>query len=167
MVIPDPPATDSLPLNQGITFVDQATNGTCSNSAPCKPKPYTLRTARDHGVLWSRYRPTGSTVSNWSGLYKGVTANNYPETSPYEQTSGEFFQAPPGANPGSTGRRVLNMVIVDCSAAGGACRPATVLGIGRFFMQREANLPSDQDIYVEFGGLLPTPLPNSEIKLYR
>jgi Flp pilus assembly protein TadG len=167
MVIPDPPATDSLPLDQGITFVDAATNGTCSSSAPCKPKPYSLRTARDHGVLWSRYRPTGSTVSNWSGLYKGITANNYPETSPYEQTSGEFFQAPPGANPGSTGRRVLNMVIVDCSAAGGACRPATVLGIGRFFMQREANVPSDQDIYVEFGGLLPTPLPNSEIKLYR
>jgi len=167
MVIPNPPATDSLPLNQNITFVDAATNGTCSNSAPCKPKPYSLRTARDHGVLWSRYRRAGNTVSDWSGLYAGVTATNYPETSPYEQTSGEFFQAPTGSNPTVPGRRTLNMVILDCSTAGGVCRPATVLGVGRFFMQRKANVPSDRDIYVEFGGLLPTPLPTSDIKLYR
>lgn len=156
------------PVQQGISFVDgDDPTVDCSPSNHCKPKPYSLRATADHGVLWSRFRPTGKTVSDWPALYYGNTATSYPESSPYEQTSGDFFQAPSVTHPGVTGRRTLNMVIVECSAAGGVCRPAEVLGIGRFFMQREANVPSDQDIYVEFGGLLPTPLPNSEIKLYR
>jgi Flp pilus assembly protein TadG len=157
------------PGQQSITFVDSATNGTCKPNAPCKPQPFGLRTIGDYGVLWSAHRPTGATVAQWSALYSGNTATSYPETSPYAQTSGDFFTAPSVAHqPGRPGRRVLNMVIVNCSTAGGNCRPATVLGVGKFFMQRKASEPnSDKDLYVEFGGLLPTPLPNSEIKLYR
>lgn len=156
------------PVRQSIRFVDgDDPTQNCSPSNHCKPVPYNLRATTDHGVLWSRFRPAGRTVSDWPTLYYGNTATSYPESSPYEQTSGAFFQAPSATRPGANGRRVLNMVIVDCSAAGGACRPAEVLGVGRFFMQRRANVPSDRDIYVEFGGLLPTPLPNSDIKLYR
>ena len=128
-----------------------------------------MRTEADYGVLWSAHRPSGATVAQWSTLYSGKTATSYPEASPYAQSSGDFFSAPSVANrPGKPGRRDLNMVIVDCSATGGNCRPATVLGVGKFFMQRKASEPnSDKDLYVEFGGLLPTPLPNSDIKLYR
>jgi len=157
------------PVQQSITFVDSATNGACKPNKPCKAKPYSLRTATDYGVLWAGNRPSGATVAQWSTLYNGNTATSYPETSPYAQTSGDFFTAPAVAHrPGIPRRRVLNMVIVDCSAAGGNCRPVTVLGVGRFLMQRKASLPnSDKDLYVEFGGLLPTPLPTSDIKLYR
>jgi Flp pilus assembly protein TadG len=169
MVVPNPlTAQADVPLqHQGITFVDKATNGTCLPNAPCKPKPYSLRSAIDYGVLWSRYRPAAKTVSDWSSLYSGITANSYPEVSPYEQTDAKFFQAPSVSHPGVPGRRVLNMVIVDCSAAGGVCRPAEVLAVGRFFMQRKSNVATDREIYVEFGGLLPSPLPTSDIKLYR
>jgi len=155
------------PNKQSILFVDRATNGTCSPSAPCKPRPYSLRTATDYGVLWSGYRRAGAVVSDWPTLYQGNTATSYPEPSPYAQGSGNFFTAPPVAiQPGKPGRRVLNMVIIDCTTAGGVCRPATVLGVGRFLMQTRS-VPTAKDVFVEFGGLLPTPLPTSDIKLYR
>jgi hypothetical protein len=133
------------------------------------PVPYASRSFSDYGVLWSAYRPTGKMVSDWPTYYKG-DATNYPVpptsiSSPYAQTSGDFFKAP--SNPGKPGRRVLNMVIVKCKADSGNCRTTTVLGIGKFFMQKKANQPSNKEIYVEFGGLLPTPLPTSDIKLYR
>lgn len=156
------------PTRQTIQFVDRVTNGTCSPSSPCKPRPYSLRTATDYGVLWSGFRRSGATTAQWSTLYPGNTATSYPEPSPYAQSSGNFFTAPPVAyQPGKPGRRVLNMVIVDCSTLGGVCRPATVLGVGRFLMQRRSDVPGDRDVFVEFGGLLPTPLPTSDIKLYR
>lgn len=133
--------------------------------------------ANNYGALWSAFRPTiaaadstdAAVSTRWTSLYKAPAnaATSYPQTSPYATTSGNFFQAPSAAHPGKPGRRVLNMVIVDCSTAGGVCRPATVLGIGKFFMQKQANQSSDKNIYVEFGGLLPTPLPTSDIKLYR
>lgn len=157
------------PASQSITAVDKNDNtapyDACKKNSPCKAMPYGARTAADYGVLWSRYRPVGKAVTDWSTLYAGNTATSYPEPSPYEQTSGEFYQAPSVSHPGVPGRRTLNMVIVDCSAVGGNCRPATVLGVGRFFMQRKSNTVNE--IFVEFGGLLPTPLPTSDIKLYR
>ncbi|MDP3743089.1 MAG: pilus assembly protein TadG-related protein [Methylotenera sp.] len=159
---------------QSIKFVDRATNGPCLPSNPCKPQPYSLRTPpdflpEDYGVLWSGYRPVGKTVADWSTLYSGNTATSYPETSPYAQTSGDFFDDPSVAHqPGKPRRRVLNMVIVDCTSAGGNCRPVPVLGVGKFLMQRKASEPpTDKELYVEFGGLLPTPLPTSDIKLYK
>jgi Flp pilus assembly protein TadG len=161
-------ATD--PVEQSITAVDLNDNTApyddCKKNQPCKTMPYSARTAADYGVLWSRYRPIGKTVADWNTLYSGNTATSYPEPSPYEQTSGAFFQAPSVSHPGVSGRRALNLVIVDCSAAGGVCRPATVVGVGKFFMQRKSNT-SGNEIFVEFGGLLPTPLPTSDIKLYR
>lgn len=132
-----------------------------------KPVPYAIRptySGFDYGVLWSAFRPVGKTVSDWPSLYNHNTIS-YPETSPYAQTGGDFYSLPSHA--GKPGRRILNMVIVDCHSAGGNCRPATVLGIGKFFMQKKANQPSNKQIYVEFGEVLPNPLPTSDIKLYR
>ena len=149
------------PTQQTISFVDKDTNGPCKSNSPCKPKPYSSRTATDYGVLWSGYRKSGLHFSE----YGSNTATAYPEPSPYAQSSGAFYNAPPVAyQPGKAGRRVLNMVIIDCKTVGGVCRPATVLGVGRFLMQIRSD---DKDVYVEFGGLLPTPLPTSDIKLYR
>lgn len=134
-----------------------------------RPVPLASRTFNDYGVLWSASRPAGSTVSQWpltppNGGYGG-NATSYPETSPYAQGSGNFFQAP--TTTGKPERRVLNLAIVTCPAAGGSCRPATVRGIGKFFMQRKANVPSDKNVYVEFEGLLDPALLNAEIRLYK
>lgn len=139
------------------------------------PVPWATRTFQDYGVLWSASRPTaaaGDTTdaavsTRWTALYHAGAgeATSYPQPSPYAQSSGNFFLAP--SNPGKAGRRILNITIVACTAAGGNCRPATVRGIGKFIMQKKANTPGDKEIYVEFAGLLPTPLPLSDIRLYR
>jgi hypothetical protein len=66
-------------------------------------------------------------------------------------------------------RRVLNMLIMDCDPNKvekiGSCKALPVLAIGKFFMPRKADLP--QRLYGEFAGLLSTPLPPAEIRLYR
>jgi len=152
------------PLQQSIEFV--------TIDGVNQPVPLATRDDEvgddDYGVLWSAYRPEGTTVSDWPSIYKDRATENYPEPSPYAQSSGDFFELPPTARrPGVPGRRVLNMIIVKCRTAGGICRPAEIAGVGRFFMQRQANLPGDKDIYVEFGGLLSTPFPPADIRLYR
>ena len=149
------------PIRQSILF---ATN----SSGQYAPKTYSSRSATDYGVLWSAFRPAGAVTSNWSSLYQTQTATAYPETSPYAQTTGSFYQKPnPSHGAGKAGRRVMNMVIVECHAAGGVCRQAKVAGIGKFFLQKKANQPSNKEIYIEFGGLLSTPFPPNEIRLYR
>lgn len=148
------------PTQQSIRFMINPATGNYG------PVPYALpRASTDYGVLWSAFRPTGATTAQWSSLYSGQTATSYPEPSPYAQTSGNFFTAPTSAS--KPGRRVMNMTILECKSAGGVCRTATVKGVGKFFLQKKANTPSDKEIYVEFGGLLPSPLPTGEIRLYR
>lgn len=148
------------PVYQSILFQTDA-------SGVYRPKTYASRSATDYGVLWSAFRPAGATTSDWSSLY-GQTASSYPETSPYAQTTGSFYQKPNASHgTGKTGRRIMNVVIVKCHAAGGVCRQAEVAGIGKFFLQKKANQPTNKEIYVEFGGLLSTPFPPNEIRLYR
>lgn len=150
-----------------------------------KPVPYALRSIADYGVLWSAYRPVNARVSDWTTLYGEAATTvpategyptplgSYPGSSPYAQTATpsshpQYFEQPPVAyRPGVADRRVLNMIILDCSTAGGNCRPAMVLGVGKFFMQRRAMQPNPNDVYVEFGGLLTTPFPPSDIKLFK
>jgi hypothetical protein len=65
---------------------------------------------------------------------------------------------------------VLNVAIIDCSAllnlAGQSCsQQLPVLAIGKFFMQRRADLP--KRLYGEFAGLVAPPLPPADIRLYR
>lgn len=139
------------PTKQSLTFIDIKKQHV--------PKPVADREIKDYGVLWSASRPVGKTVSDWSSLYGGA-ATDYPETSPYSQSSPPFFS--PGTN-GKSGRRMLHLFIIDCRTVGGQCRKATVLGIGKYFMQKMAN--ASTDVHVEFAGL--TQIPPSEIRLYR
>ncbi|MFZ2124750.1 MAG: Tad domain-containing protein [Rhodoferax sp.] len=145
---------DSYPTQQSLTFISQHV-----------PKPLADRDFNDYGVLWSASRPVDKTVSDWLDMYEG-SATSYPETSPYAQTSGTSPFFSPGVN-GKPGRRMLHLLIVDCPSGNGICRPATVLGVGKFFMQRKANVPTDKNIYLEFSGLDSEPLSNAEIRLYR
>jgi hypothetical protein len=110
--------------------------------------------------------------ADWPALYGKAATGSYPATgTPYSQTAGSLFhQAPDPGHTTGLNRRVLNMVIVDCSAETSnsmACRPLPVVGTGRFFMQSKANLNGGSPyFFVEFAGLI-APVPNSEIKLYR
>lgn len=141
------------------------------------PVPWATRTFTDYGVLWSASRPTvaasdatDATVSaRWESLYHAGSgeATNYPQSSPYAQTGGDFHRLPQAIHPARPGRRMINMVIVECKTPGGVCRPAKVKGVGKFFLQRKANIVGDKEIYVEFTRLLQTPFSPAEIRLYR
>jgi Flp pilus assembly protein TadG len=91
---------------------------------------------------------------------------------PYNQTSGNYFQAPPTHPPGTRNRRILNLVIVDCRnppVGSAACGLMPVVGIGKFFQQIPAVFtggPSNRHLMVEFAGLIE-PVPVAEVKLYR
>lgn len=126
-----------------------------------QPKPWGSRTFDDYGVLWSEARPqvaiadsTDTQVSTrWTNMYKAPAnaATGYPQPSAYMLDGGD-------------GRRVINMAILECTTSGGLCRPATVKGVGEFFLQRRA---ITGHIYVEFNRLLPSTFADAEIKLFR
>lgn len=91
----------------------------------------------------------------------------YPASPPYASTSGPMFQAPAGS--GEAGRRVLNLLIIDCNnvTGAGACgQRLPVLGIGRFFMPVLADPTGNKRIEAEFGGLIDQ-TQQAEIRLYR
>ncbi len=95
-------------------------------------------------------------------------APTYPASTPYASTGGSMFQAPAGI--GESGRRVLNLLIIDCDNVGSTgnnnCRQRLpVLGIGRFFMTVLAD-PQKRKIEVEFAGLIDQ-TQQAEIRLYR
>lgn len=140
-----------------------------------------------NGVLWSYSRPLQAIgtpgnysagapfgTDDWDELYPtfppAATAA-YPAgstASPYTDNTPAHFQAPV-INPGTAKRRLLNLVILDCTipAGSGACQQVPLLGVGRFFLQRKAALTgTTKGLWVEFAGLIE-PVPNSEIKLYR
>lgn len=122
-------------------------------------------------------------LADWPDLYAGNTADQtisgYPaspssspfpagtEAAPYNTLSGsKYFSSPPSA-PGKRDRRVLNLVIVNCPASTGIGCNSTiqVVGIGRFFMQVEADLP--KSLEAEFAGLIDPLPPPTEIRLYK
>jgi Flp pilus assembly protein TadG len=130
--------------------------------------------------------PYDATTAHWNALYAMNAPSpayptsvphppfpNYPDEypAPYRSTSGNFFQAPNPSRPGVLNRRVLNVAIIDCSSLvagpGLSCAALPVLGIGKFFMQRKADLTGGtKRIDAEFAGLM-TELPPQEIRLYR
>lgn len=154
------------------------------DSATGKPSTAT-QASNMQGVLWTYSRPLkaigsdGSfsagaplTTADWPALYNGAAADgDYPAgstASPYAETSGAHFQAP-ATNTPTANRRLMNLAILDCTipAGAGACKQVPLLGVGRFFLQRQAALTSStKGLWVEFSGLIE-PVPNSEIKLYR
>ncbi|WP_420474704.1 pilus assembly protein TadG-related protein [Noviherbaspirillum sp. ST9] len=130
--------------------------------------------------------PFDASVAHWNALYAmNAPAGTYPTSvptppfpsnpethpAPYRSTAGNFFQPPNPSRPGVMNRRVLNVAIIDCSSLvpgpGLSCAALPVLGVGRFFMQRKADLTGGtKRIDAEFAGLL-TELPPQEIRLYR
>ena len=163
------------------TCTDQCKGKVCSKTdvgktgsvtVAWRAKPYLLQSgaknptiATDYGVLWSASRPVGKVVGDWPSLYKTQKDKSYPEISPYTQTSIPYYQGVTGGNTGKSNRRVMNITIINCNSSGGSCRPAQVLGIGKFFLQRQVGV--DNSIYLEYAGLLSSPLPSSDIRLYR
>lgn len=130
----------------------------------------------NYGVLWSYTRPmrvSGSfATTDWPALYSsGPTSPTYPEPSPYEfglenQDPTYFLGPDPLHTSAVRDRRVLNVLIIDCPAAGGgACEELTVLGVGKFFMQTPAEVSSW--VTGEFAGLVPEAALLSDIRLYR
>ncbi|BBI99776.1 hypothetical protein FGKAn22_14690 [Ferrigenium kumadai] len=145
----------------------------------------------NYGVLWSYNRtavsgvpPASSVPETWSQLYpSGVSS--VPATpgptytgdanlwaagkSPYsyglQSLDAKYYREP--VQNGQEGRRLLNVVLVDCTtpAAGGICRPMTVLRVGKFFMQRTAT--NADGITGEFAGLLSDAELSPTIRLYR
>lgn len=114
--------------------------------------------------------PTGPGTE--AGLYGGQAAPAYPTANPAPYFDPAFSTAPTGSGAAfaTANRRVLNIAIIDCSAtpsiAGQSCsQQLPVLAIGKFFMQRKADLP--HRVYGEFVGLAAPPLPPAEIRLYR
>lgn len=150
-------------------------------------KPVINPTLPDYGVLWSYSRavraiasPPSSdytagdpfTLNDWPVLYAGNNAVIPPfpagtVASPYKTLSGSDYFASPPTTPGKTDRRVLNIAIVNCPASTGTGCNSTisVVGIGRFFMQVEADLPKSID--AEFAGLIDPLPPPTEIRLYK
>ena len=119
----------------------------------------------NYGVLWSNYRPlkklsaTADPVdalpADWPSLYRGG-ATHIGATWTKKYTG--------------NGRRIINTLIVNCSAitGGGVCQPIPVLGVGEFLLQTDVNTVSGTNIYGEFGRLITLPLPSAEqIRLYR
>lgn len=96
-----------------------------------------------NGVYWSASRPVPPTP--------GVTTNsNYPATgTPYSLTSG---------------RRLLNLLIVQCEAAGGVCRPAKNRMVGQFLLQTRASVSND--VNLEFTRTVSQSEILAEIKLF-
>jgi hypothetical protein len=146
----------------------------------------------DYGVLWTYSRAVqavGSspnakagaayTPSDWSTLYLGGTATGYPSTvsipphpvgslpSPYNN----YIQSPSILPPGKRDRRLLNVAIIDCEGyiGGGVCDSTLpMIGIGRFFMQNEADMTgSPKKLAGEFAGLIDPALITTEVKLYK
>jgi len=118
------------------------------------------------------YGPKGSAIDY-------IDAATYPTSvgagftsqfaAPYNQASGSTFLAPAGRS-GVENRRILNIVLIDCRTppvGSASCGVMNVVGIGKFFMQKKADLGgSPKKLNVEFTGLVE-PVPSSEVKLYK
>lgn len=149
------------------------------------PAPPAGTTAGSYGPLWTfakaaRYpsyvslgTPEPATgyatfsTGDWANLYKlGPTASGYPSTgTPYAAMSGSNYKAPGSANleVSTSQRRVLNVPLLSCPVAAGSNVPATVLGIGKFFM----TVPATADALIaEFAGALSEQSISSQVELY-
>lgn len=163
---------DAVPDRQSLKFFPDPKDSRSTADANAKPYPvpWALRTFKDYGLLWSHFRPEIAVDDNadlaiserWRTMYK---APPYPANTPLNAVSG-YPSVSPYIRDGGNGRRIVNMVILDCTTLGGVCRPAEVLGVGQFFMQRKVDA-TKKHLYMEFGGLLDEPFASAEIKLFR
>jgi hypothetical protein len=149
------------------------------------PTPPAGTTAGSYGPLWTfakaakypSYASQGTpepaagyatfSTSDWANLYKlGPTASGYPSSStPYSATIGSNYKPPKAANLdiSTLQRRVLNIPLLSCPITAGSNVPATVLGIGKFFMTVTA---TDSTLIAEFAGVLSEQSISSQVELY-
>jgi Flp pilus assembly protein TadG len=120
-----------------------------------QPPPMTLRT---DGVAWSFVDPSGNAFKTTRDV-----KTTYPTETPYKT----YLAAPEGAGYAyrKAGRRILDMLIVKCHTAGGTCRDAEVQAIGEFLLTRKAS--DNNEMYVEFGRIVPISEFMTEIRLYQ
>lgn len=149
------------------------------------PTPPAGTTAGSYGPLWAfakaaryaSYVSQGSpepaagyttfATTDWPNLYKlGPTASGYPSSAPpYGALNGVNYAAPSAANLdiSTVQRRVLNIPLLSCPVPAGANVPATVIGIGKFFM----TVPATRDTLVaEFAGALSEQQISSQVELF-
>jgi len=113
----------------------------------------------------------------YNGLYRGAadqSGSGYPAVgTPYQASLGnKYFQGPDPSRQGKADRRVLNVLIINCTAPGfpvpgpgAACAQLNAITVGKFFMPVQANLPNE--LYGEFAGLLPASLFKKQYILYQ
>lgn len=105
---------------------------------------------------YASYAPT-----DWATLYTpGMpVAQSYPATTPYQNGGG-------GAAAYKTiyNTRVLRIPLLQCPVAAGTKVPATVLGVGKFFMTVPASATA---LYGEFAGMEAWSAINDIARLYR
>lgn len=120
--------------------------------------------AANYGTLWSfgkplRYNSATAglgapfTKTDWPKLYgvssgSALSSSYSAITSPYDRGLSPHRLLPTPLT-GATGRRVLNVPLLECPVSGSSAR---MLGIGRFLMTTPAT-QAPAGIYAEFGGL--------------
>jgi hypothetical protein len=157
-------STNRSPGGGRVTFADLKA-GESGDSTP---------TAASFGPLWTYARPltvggVPFTTAAWPNLYiVGAQSVSITDAAAYPSgTAVPYNNAAHKVN-NSTGlkdRRVLNIPLLDCSA-GGPGAPASVVGIGRFFMTARAT-SGPNVVPGEFAGALQAGPAASSVALYR
>lgn len=157
------PAGNTLPSRQTIEIINRK-----PFNYPTRAAPELAANFERYGVLWTYSKeinssgvPYSATDTDWTNLYGGKPQSySSVAPSPYEKGLTATGQAE---------RRVVNMLIMDCDPAKvetvGSCKALPVVSIGKFFIQRQADLPTN--LAMEFAGVFETPLPLADIRLYR
>lgn len=122
-------------------------------------------------------------VSGGANLYKldaDTTSDGYPTTAgsgfpagtqaaPYNQSLGnKYHESPPRNPPGLSGRRVLNVAVINCdvpAASYDGCKTLQVKAIAKFFMTVPSSLPNRFEM--EFAGVVNTGQVPRDVRLYR
>jgi Flp pilus assembly protein TadG len=100
-------------------------------------------------------------TTDWStgaNLYPGWSTQNYPATTPYQNTSGGT------AYKTLYNTRVLHVPLLQCPVPAGAKVAATVLGLGKFFMTEPA---TSSTLVAEFAGVEPWTASSGNARLYQ
>lgn len=147
--------------SNGSTVITPAqANSTIGSNTPGTDKlMYGTKGAATDYIDATKYPTTAG-----SGFPAGTTPG------PYNQTGNSNYYLAPSGRSGERDRRVLNLVLIDCSkppVGSGACGKMDAVGIGKFFMLTKADFSgSPKKLFVEFTGLVE-PIPTSEVKLYK
>lgn len=181
------PAMQTVALNPATPGVPVGYPNVPSNTADLGALWTFSRAVRYNGSA-SGNVGTAFGTSDWgpagggANLYKldaDTTANGYPTTAgsgfptgtqpaPYNQPSGKYYASPTNYPPGLSGRRVINVAIINCDVAAGgsgSCRTMPVIAVARFFMTVEAAFPAN--FGTEFAGVVDTGQIPRDVRLYR